>query len=350
MDGDGDLDAIVANEAQNNTLWLNDGAATFTSQQSLGALSARGVEMGDLDGDGDLDAYLANISHGDTVWFNDGNGNFTDSGQSLGTSAGRRVRLGDLDGDGDLDAFVAGSGKVWTNNGIGTFSDSGQSIDANSRSARLGDLDGDGDLDIFSARYNNPSKVWLNNGSGTFSDSGLNLGTYQSEGTSVADIDGDGDLDAIVVNRSNQANQVYFNNSSTANTAPTAPTGLTSNVNGSNITLSWSAGSDSETPTNMLSYQVVVTASNGVSQTVPAHADLSNGYRGVPGLGNASLRLTLPLTITVSGTYQWSVQTIDSGWKGSAFATQNNFVRSQGNVFVIPPRERTQIYLPLVVK
>ena len=41
------------------------------------------VELGDVDGDGDLDAYVANYDQGNRLWFNDGSGTFTDSGQNL---------------------------------------------------------------------------------------------------------------------------------------------------------------------------------------------------------------------------------------------------------------------------
>jgi len=38
------------------------------------------VTLGDLDGDGDLDAWVANLSQANRVWLNDGSGTFTDSG------------------------------------------------------------------------------------------------------------------------------------------------------------------------------------------------------------------------------------------------------------------------------
>ena len=69
--------------------------------------SSHDVSLGDVDGDGDLDAFVANRSASNKVQINDGNGNFTDSGQSLGLSTSKDVSLGDVDNDGDLDAFVA---------------------------------------------------------------------------------------------------------------------------------------------------------------------------------------------------------------------------------------------------
>jgi hypothetical protein len=76
------------------------------------------VALGDLDGDGDLDAFVAN-NGANTVWRNDGSAAFTSTGQSIGASDSRDVALGDVDADGDLDAFVANGGlqpnKVWLN-------------------------------------------------------------------------------------------------------------------------------------------------------------------------------------------------------------------------------------------
>jgi hypothetical protein len=215
LDGDGDLDAMVANRFSNpNTVWTNDGNGTFTnSGQTLGNVSSFSVALGDLDGDGDLDAMVANWDSANPVWTNDGSGTFTNSGQSLGYNNSISVALGDLDGDGDLDAMFAntdGEGNtVWTNDGSGTFADSGQSLGNRfSFSVALGDLDGDGDLDAMVANgdldaivgnfYGNT--VWTNNGNGTFTDSGQSLGYNYSISVALGDLDGDGDLDAMVGN------------------------------------------------------------------------------------------------------------------------------------------------------
>ena len=220
LDGDGDLDAFVANWGnQANRVWFNNGLGTFIdSGQSLGLSSSVGVSLADLDSDNDLDAFVANYDgQANKVWLNDGTGSFIDSGNSLGSSWSICVSVGDFDGDGDLDAFVTNEGqanKVWFNDGSGVFTDSGTGLgDSDSVCVSLGDLDGDGDLDAVVANWDsaNANKVWLNNGSGTFTDSGQNLGSLRGRGVSLGDLDGDGDLDAFVAN-DGAANRIWLNN------------------------------------------------------------------------------------------------------------------------------------------
>jgi hypothetical protein len=119
VDGDGDLDAFLANgwiaEAEPNVVWLNDGKGTFNdSGQRVGNSHSESVALGDVDGDGDLDAFVANGApdhrEPNMVWLNDGTGTFSDSGENLGDSISYHVALGDVDGDRDLDALVTNDG------------------------------------------------------------------------------------------------------------------------------------------------------------------------------------------------------------------------------------------------
>jgi uncharacterized repeat protein (TIGR02543 family) len=78
LDGDGDLDAFITNISQGNQVWLNNGGVqggtpgSFAdSGQLMGTSSSYGVGLGDLDGDGDLDAFIANnTAQPNQVWWN----------------------------------------------------------------------------------------------------------------------------------------------------------------------------------------------------------------------------------------------------------------------------------------
>jgi hypothetical protein len=99
LDGDGDLDAFVADGGgfNLNTLWPNSGGAGFILAQILAPNDSENVMLGDLDSDGDLHAFAAN-------------GSFADGGQSLGVAPSRAVGLSNFDGD--LDAPVANGGHI----------------------------------------------------------------------------------------------------------------------------------------------------------------------------------------------------------------------------------------------
>jgi hypothetical protein len=228
LDGDGDLDAVVANWiGQDNEVWLNDGHAWFTrTSQTLGTIASLGMALGDLDGDGDLDAVIPNAEAGrlDAIWFNDGRGRFTQSSQIIFSNTAGRAALGDLDGDGDLDIllgrFRLGAPRhkqIWLNDGTGVFSNTGQLLgDVDTFKAVLGDLDGDGDLDAFAANgmrnmEAQPNQVWLNDGRGVFTSPYPGLGNARSTAVDLGDLDGDGDLDAFVTNYPDEPEEVWFN-------------------------------------------------------------------------------------------------------------------------------------------
>jgi hypothetical protein len=219
LDGDGDLDAFVANSsAQGNRVYLNNGSGSFTDTgQSLGAGNSNYVGLGDFDGDGHLDAFVANGGSGTAaanhLWINDGTGTFTDSGNgAMGSSDTRAAVVGDLDGDKDLDVYANNYGQadvVRLNEG-GTLTASGETYTGVSGlDARGGDVDGDGDLDVFASIYNG-IRIVLNDGDGTFTVSAWTATALIGYGVALGDFDGDGDLDAFIAN-DNVGDRVWFN-------------------------------------------------------------------------------------------------------------------------------------------
>jgi hypothetical protein len=249
LDGDGDLDAFLANGRSElpepNEVWLNDGQGQFhDSGRGVGQANSQAAVMADLDRDSDLDLLVGNIFAIEVV---DNNGlGYLASRQALSRPAHSGAwrwafAIGDLDGDGDLDAYGAGCcgatrsmggaatetlhsyNQVWLNDGTGHLVNSDQEMGTGgSYGVALGDVDSDGDLDAFVVngrgkdldRFNT---VWLNNGRGRFSDSGQELGNPlsnadDSRAVDLGDVDSDGDLDAFVGN--NGPDQVWLNDGS----------------------------------------------------------------------------------------------------------------------------------------
>lgn len=207
LDGDNDVDVW-----SDSRVWVNDGSGQFIPQQEIDAPGghARGPEvaLGDLDGDGDLDALVSNASLGEenTIWLNDGHATFRE-GQRVGNFRAdtSTVALGDLDGDGDLDAvFYQLSGwtptDVWLNDGNAELSP-WQSLGGGalwSGQILLGDIDGDHDLDVVLDAHRARIHVWLNEGHGDFHLGHHLIGSPDAWPLALGDVDGDGDPDAIL--------------------------------------------------------------------------------------------------------------------------------------------------------
>jgi hypothetical protein len=243
LDGDGDLDAFVANSGsvsgEPDRVWINQGGspATFVdSGQSLGNAKSQAVALGDLDGDGDVDAFVGSSFNGvdsaNRVWVNDGSGVFQAHPQPLGASGTFDVALADFDQDGDLDVVAANSGSgaantLWINQGgaqkgvEGEFIADGMLGTVAAGAVAVGDLDGDGDTDAvlgipFGAQLAN--QIWVNQGGaqagtvGVLTDSGQRLGDQRTRAVRLGDADNDGDLDLYAANSGTATEDVLWIN------------------------------------------------------------------------------------------------------------------------------------------
>lgn len=108
-----------------------------------------------------------------------------------------------------------------------------------------------------------------------------------------------------------------------ANQAPQAPTGLSATLVGDKLSMSWSAATDYPTPSPGLSYNLRVGTTPG-GMDILSPAALASGYRLVPQLGNAQKRTSWTLKVPLAQTYYWTVQAIDTGWLGGAFAAEQH--------------------------
>ena len=200
VDGDGDLDAVTANEDIGGAVWLNDGAGVFAdSGQRLSIGNA--IAVADLDHDGAPDIVLGSWSGLLVVWWNDGAGAFTQGPTLMADSGCLGLGAGDLDGDGDLEIFVgrAEADRLFVNAGGRTYVDSGGRFGSTpTGGVAFGDVDGDGDIDILAAGWDESGHVWLNDGAGGLaSGAALDVAALHVHGAVLADYEGDGDLDAF---------------------------------------------------------------------------------------------------------------------------------------------------------
>ncbi|HXT11777.1 MAG TPA: Ig-like domain-containing protein [Candidatus Angelobacter sp.] len=217
------------------------GQLTDSGQQlsAFNATNAAAVALADVDGDGSLDAIVAQggdlnsnaFFAGSTaimIWKNNGHGVFSDTGQRLGTNtttAAFQVLALDANGDSAPDFVVMRNlttGELWTNNGTGTFSLSPQSFllgdqtVTNNSAVVAGDFNGDGSPDLailhVMSQYPNPTVlaigIWTNDGHGVFTDSGQRLKNAGDNGPRTllaGDVFGHGVLDLVEINGSSGA-------------------------------------------------------------------------------------------------------------------------------------------------
>ncbi|MCH8811610.1 MAG: VCBS repeat-containing protein [Gemmatimonadetes bacterium] len=231
LDGDGDLDMLLANkldpdDTQTSRLYYfeNVGSPRNPAFQQrahipLFTMYHYAPALGDLDGDGDLDMLVGTWNAGVALYLNEGTRTEPEfvlqdtTFVRLTRGSNSAPALTDVDGDGDLDLFIGeSSGELNFYRNVGTplapsfelVSDRFGEIDVGRRSfPTFADVDGDGDEDLLLGREEGGVLLYLRVGSTADGepvfvlDSTFTLPLPRYSTPSLVDIDGDGDLDVF---------------------------------------------------------------------------------------------------------------------------------------------------------
>ena len=332
-------------------VWRNTGTGfALDGSAVLPGVAFGAVAWGDYDNDGWLDILLTGSTHSNSVqampgasishvWRNTGSGFVSINADLPGVNGANNrsaAAWGDYDNDGRLDIALAGTSngdepiaQVWRNIGSGFELNTNAPLTGlTDCSVAWGDFDNDGRLDLLLSgapvRFG-PGRVevWRNIGGG-FVNIGAGLPGVADGAATWGDYDNDGKLDIVMTGLSmGAAGQIWRNHFPSGNSQPSAPSGLTMSVSNSFVTLGWTAAADTETPVAGLTYNVRITTQGGTVVFNPMSGE--DGLRRVPSPGNTQLGLTAKFKFETGVPYYWSVQAVDSGFKGSPFATESSF-------------------------
>ncbi|MEM7084893.1 MAG: FG-GAP-like repeat-containing protein [Bacteroidota bacterium] len=236
VDGDGDLDLVVAGEFSRNLLLINNGSGVFAEDASrlfpeknindgFPGEDSEDIVFADFDLDDDLDIlFVSEDSLFHELLINDGAGHFTFIAYDFPSSTGNAVAVLDLNNDDYPDVIIGNNGQnnVYINNQDLTFTAENNRWPINSEGTqdlKLVDLDGDTDLDVIEGIDLGDNNILINT-NGFFTeennrlpDTGLTLETRK---ISLGDVNDDGHPDIYVstVNFTGTAdlqNRLYLN-------------------------------------------------------------------------------------------------------------------------------------------
>lgn len=179
LDNDGDLDIVLANHAEPNTILWNDGDLNFRTER-IAEGDARAANIVDVDGDGWLDIVFTRRASAPNYWRNEGGRQFTRTLLPGVDKPVYAINWSDLDGDNDLDfvgatydaglladfgaEFLASgqAGVYLYENRAGHYQGTRLANNAQALALILPDLNGDGRPDIVVGNdFAVPDYTWL---------------------------------------------------------------------------------------------------------------------------------------------------------------------------------------------
>jgi Zn-dependent metalloprotease len=324
-DNDGDLDLALSGDGPGPAALLRNDHGVLVNS-AITFPPAHDMQWGDYDADGDLDVMVAYYSTGgmdsySTLYRNDG-GTFVDSGMAADPAASPYVAWVDYDSDGHLDLTVNTSPMLHRNVG-GELTPVTTDI-PDGWDFTWGDADADGDWDLLRLGVPRPTSEWglahdslvIENGpGGIFTPIASGLPEANGAHAYWGDYDNDGRLDLYL----HSANAVCRSSHGSLNTPPQPPTSATAVLSADGVRLAWSPGSDAQTPSTGLSYNVRVGTTTFGSEIVSAMSDALTGRRFVASTGNAGSNLFYVLKDLAPGHYYYTVQSVDTSFAGSGF-------------------------------
>jgi hypothetical protein len=228
VDGDGDLDVVLAdwgsgnpmsNEGGRTMLWLNDGTGHFSDVTGIQMPDIQvkfswELEFVDIDNDYDLDILVScKRCAGSFLYENDGSGTFTDvtDDRLPQFTNNYDFEAMDVNGDDYLDLVTINDGlnyaeHLFLSNQRDGFDDATEQLwpaakgnsGCDDNMDVFLDFDSDGDADLLIGSLDCPDRLYVNDGHGALREFGIVPGsTPGTLGIALADLNGDHRLDVV---------------------------------------------------------------------------------------------------------------------------------------------------------
>lgn len=340
-DGKQDLAVMGVNNDGNRItkIYQNLGNLSFEATTiNLEGLSQGSLTKLDFNNDGYIDLFMNGIDNANQkrsiLYVNDQKGGFQAKDTSIPGLGSGKAASADFNSDGYPDLFVSGNRNsgafsgLYQNNEGESFTPVASLLPITESLAAWCDYDSDGDADLFfSGLEGSTFKACLyENKAGTLTDSGEAFPGITTGTAAFADYENNGKPGLLLTGFTTTApNSILYQNLfATANTTPTMPIGLTAMVKGDSAILSWHPGTDSETTIKGFSYHIYLGSQPDTFDIVSPLTNLTTGDRKSTGFGAVSDTFAIVKNLP-ENRYFWSVQTIDQGYQGSAFATEQSF-------------------------
>ncbi len=373
---DYEIDGIAQHDRRAVYLYRNNEGKGFIRQETpldgsrpfLG-LARGSVHFADMDNDSWLDIVSTGYGVGEDnlhIYWNNGDGTFSETSQEFSGAYDGASMIADFNGDGLSDILLTGFSRnkggnvaksvyIYENKGNRVFlmlSDDFcgfEGVDGSTPS--VADVNHDGLPDILIGGHGEQHEIttwlYLNSGDFSFTSYGAyyndpfgKLGSFAriSHGNNhLIDYNNDGYLDAwnmgwaqsSVCSNACSA-QLYKNVSDPAkvapNAAPDAPENLrcTYDRTSQTVRFIWNVASDDFTSSLALRYNIYVRKKDSDKCFMTVPADISTGYIKVSEISGEIMSNTYSMYIPLEDAeYEWGVQAIDNGKRGSTFATSS---------------------------
>ena len=350
FNADGLTDVLVKKNNSTNTLYLNTGAdRTYIYTSAPSVKLAR-----DFDGDGLID--MVTVEDDGLKIYLQRRGQPSEAVMAYRGFSGSVLGACDVDGDGDVDLVVYASSRngsdydyyiaVIENLGNSKFTKHEKYLTNNidiisgylPQFSGIVDVDADGKYEILFAKDHKLCSIKLKSAT-EFGEiieiTQANSNYYESLGT-VVPIANDGRMSYI---RDMEPNIIHWATDPSwgVNSRPSRPVApeLSFDPLTGRLSVRWPAGSDAETPTADLTYELRVGTSEGAADIVAANA-LADGTRRIfaDGANGYAREKVYDTSTWPQGRIYVSYQVVDACWRGSEFSPSATFENTRPPVAI----------------